>query len=261
MARPLVTRRVLAREIALNAATRPLNVAVPVGVAVAALLLSLWLLPFAVLVYGALVATTLFDGDVAESVGREVYAKAHPELPPGEASPPPEWADAAVAEKLALAREAEQRIRRAIAESPVPLVDVETEVERLMHELGKLGRQADRVSAYLADENEAALRGRLERLNETKSGDPHVDHANAQTAAALLDQIEARSQLARQLSRLDAQMEHIVATLGVIHAQIVRMSVAEEASAQARVAKQVRELRCEIGATAEALDEAYRDLD
>src|SRR5262249_25068780 len=155
--------------------------------------------------------------------------KARAELPPDEGSPPPEWADAAVAEKLARAREAEQRIRRAIAESPVPLVDVETEVERLMHELEKLAREADRVSVYLADENEAALRGRLERLHGTQSGDPQVDHANAQTAAALQDQIEARSQLARQLSRLDAQMEHIAATLGVIHAQIVRMSVAEEA--------------------------------
>jgi len=56
-------------------------------------------------------------------------------------------------------------------------------------------------------------------------------------------------------------MEHIVATLGVIHAQIVRVSVAEEASAQRRVAEQVRDLRHEVDAAADALHEAYSELD
>ena len=254
----LVTRRVLARELALNAATRPLNLAVPSAVAVAGFLLSVWLLPIAVLVYAALVMTTLLDGDVAEALGHEVYAK---KRAPRVALRAREWTDAGVAAKLALAHHAEQRIRQAIAESPVPLVDVETELERLLQELEKLARQADRVATYLGGEDETDLRSRLEQFRELRSGDQQIDHANAQAAAALEDQLAARDQLSRQLSRLDAQMEHIVATLGVVHAQIIRLTVAEETFAQRHVADQVRELRREVGAAADALDETYRELD
>ena len=257
MTRAIVTRQVLAREIAVNAATRPLNVAVPAAIAVAAVLLSVWLLPIALLVYAALVVVTLFDGDVAEAVGREVYEKGRS---PRAALAPRELKNAGVAKKLTQAHNAEQRIRQAIADSPVPLDDVETELDRLLQELEKLASQADRVAAFLAVDDEAALRIRLAQLRETQSGDDQLDRANAASAAALEDQLEARAQLERQLSRLDAQMEHIAATLGTVHAQIIRVGVAEESFAQRRVADEVRELRREVGATADALDEAYSDL-
>ena len=253
MAHTIVTRRVLARELALHAATRPLNVIAPAGVVIAAILLTFWLLPVAAVVYAALVVTTLLDGDVAESVGREVYARARGSLPRAELSN----LTPAVADRL----EADRRVRNAIAESQVPLADVETEVERLMHELEKLAANADRVATYLAEEGEVGLRSRLEHLRRTKSGDSQLDAATAQAAAALQDQLDARAQLARQLSHFDAQMEHIVATLGFIHAQIVRVSVAKEASAQRRVADQVRDLRHEVDAIADALHDAYRELD
>jgi phosphatidylglycerophosphate synthase len=64
MARTLVTRRILARELVLNAATRPLNIAVPAGIVVAAFAFAWWLLPIAFVVYAALVVTTVLDGDV-----------------------------------------------------------------------------------------------------------------------------------------------------------------------------------------------------
>jgi len=252
-----VTRRVLARELALNAATRPLNVAVPAGVVVAGILLTWWLLPVAAVIYAALVVTTFLDENVAESVGREVYARARGRSPRAELT----QLTPAVAERLAGAREAHERVRKAIGESQVPLADVEAEVDRLMHELEKLARHAGRVAAYLAEESEVDLRHRLERLRRRHSGDSQLDAAAGQAAAAVQDQLEARAQLDRQLSHFDAQMEHIVATLGYIHAQIVRASVAEEASAQRRVAERVRDLRHEVDAAADALHEAYREVD
>lgn len=256
MARALVTRRVLARELAVHAATRPLNVGVPVAVAVAALLLAWWLLPVALVVYGALVAATFLDGDVAESVGRDVYARVRRELPERAAAE----LSRGVAARLGMAYKAEERIRRAIDESGVPLADVQGEVDHLMNELEKMARQADRLTAYLAEEDEGALQRRLARLRRTDKDDPQVEHLNAQAAAALEDQLAARAQLERRLSQFEGQMEHIVATLGVIHAQIVRMSVEEEAAAQGRVAEQVRSLRHEIGAVADALRDASREL-
>jgi len=257
MARTLVTRRILARELVLNAATRPLNIAVPAGIVIAAFAFAWWLLPIAFVVYASLVVTTVLDGDSAEAIGHEVYARARGKLP--------ERATAGltpvIAEKLALAREAELRIHRAIGDSPVSLVDVAAEVDRLMEALEKLAPQADRVAVYLAEEDEQVIRGRLERLRGPGSGDRQADEAKAQTVAALQDQLDARAQLSRQLSRFDAQMEHIAATLGAVHAQIVRMSVEEEAAEQGRVADRVRDLRREVGAAADAMQEAYRDLD
>jgi hypothetical protein len=260
MERALVTRGVLARALAVNAATRPFNVAVAASVVAAACILSVWLLPIAVFVYGALVLTTLVDGDAAEKVGRTVYAKARPREARAPALEPAAVQDAAVARKVALAHYAEQRIREAISDSSAALPDVEAELERLLQGLEALARQADRVSSYLTGDDEGELWRRLATLRGSQSGDQQLDRANAQAAAALQDQLDARGQLAAQLSRLDAQMDHILATLGVVHAQIIRMNVAEERFVQDRVADQVRGLRLEVGAAADALDEAYRDL-
>ncbi len=257
MERLPVTRRVLAREIVLSAARRPLNVGVAVAVLVAAIALSTyWLLPVALLVYASMVVATSLDADRAAAVGEKTYARARTRRSLPAAEPLPFLA-APVTEKVELARTEERRIRKAIAETHLPLADVSSEVERLMTALEQLARHADVVYGYLSDQDESAVRARLERLQAATSEDSSVVNANAQAIAALEEQLAARAQLERQLSRFDAQMEHLAATLGAIHAQIVRMSVEEEAGEQRRVAEQVRDLRREVGAAADALQEAY----
>lgn len=166
----------------------------------------------------------------------------------------------AIRQKLEIAREEQRRIGETVADAPLLLGDVAAEVERLMQALEKLAHDADRVARYLGEESEQAVRTRLERLRSVQSGEAEVDNAHAHAVAALQDQLDARRHLTRQLSAFDAQMDHIAATLGAIRAQIVRMSVEEEASSQARVAQQVRDLRRELGAAADAMHEAYRDL-
>jgi hypothetical protein len=259
MERAPVTRRLLARALVVDAATRPLNIAVAVGVVVAAAVLGAWwLLPIGLVVYVGMVGATLFDGDRAERVGRKTYERKRAERRPKEdglpALAPP------VTEKLALARVEEQRIRKAIEEAPLPMQDVGEEVERLMQALDNLAVRADTVYGYLQNEDAGAIEERVARLRGASSDDSAVSAMNEQAAVALEDQLTAIKQLQRQLSRFDAQMEHIAATLGAIHAQIVRMSVEEEAAAQGRVAEQVRDLRREVGAAADALQEAYGEL-
>jgi prefoldin subunit 5 len=256
MASELVTRRVLARELVWNAARRPVNIAVPATIIVASFVFAWWLLPVAVVVYVALAAMTVLDSDAAEVVGREVYAKRRRALrarPEGALLP-------AIEQKLEIAREEQRRIDDAITDAPVSLVDIAAEVQPLMQALEKLARDADRIARYLGEESEQAVRARLERLRSMQTGEAQVDHANTQAAAALQDQLDARGHLTRQLSAFDAQMEHIAATLGAIRAQIVRMSVEEGAASQGRVAQQVRDLRRELGAAADAMHEAYREL-
>jgi uncharacterized protein YoxC len=239
-----VTRRVLARELLFNAASRPLNVAVPLGVLVAASVLTLWLIPLAALAYGGLVLATFLDGDVAESVGERVYAR----KADGQTEPRYSALSESAAASLALAYETEAQIQSTLDESPIPFSEIEAEVKGLMKELEDLARHVDRLSRYLGDEDEAAFRARLER-------------ANPVVAATLQQQFHARTQLSLRVTQFEAQMEHIAATLGLVHAQIMRMTAAEEASAQTRVAEQIRSLRSEVDATAAAFDEAYGELD
>jgi hypothetical protein len=251
-----VTRRVLARALVVSAATRPSNVAVGAVVLVAAFVLQAWwLVPVAFAIYLGMLGATLFDADRAERVGRKTYEKARasssgalPALAP------------AVTEKLGLAHAQEARIRKAIADAPASMGDLGDEIDRLMKALDNLAARADTVHGYLQGEDAQAIRERIARLRAVDSDDSAVGAMNEQAVAAFQDQLAAIEQLERQLARFDAQMEHIAATLGVIHAQIVRMSVEEEAAAQGRVAEQVRDLRREVGAAADAMQEAYVEL-
>jgi hypothetical protein len=260
MERLPVTRRVLAKAIVVDAAKRPLNIAVAAAVFGAGFVFAVWLIPLAVVVYAAMVVATAFDGDRAERVGRATYVKSKARARPVAADVVPPLSPRVTA-KVALAASEERRLRATIDKTHVPLVDVEAEVDRLMHALHELARHADRVAVYLDEQDETSLRERLEQLRKPPDDDPAVAAANAQAAAALEEQLAARGQLERRLARFDAQMEHIGATLGAIHAQVLRMSVEEQASAQRGLADQVRRLRAEITAAADALEEAYGDAD
>jgi hypothetical protein len=252
-----VTRQVLARQIVLSAARRPLNIGVGAGVFLAGLVFgAVWLLPVALVLYAGMILATALDGDRAERVGKWTYAKrkqisaATPEFPP--------YLSRRVTERVAAAVAEEQRLRRSLEDTP--FVEVSAEVDRLMAALAELAKHADRLEAYLAEEDEAAIRRRIERLREV-SDDPAVGRVNAEAAAALEEQLAARSQVERHVARFDAQIQHIAASLGAMHAQVLRMSVEEEAGGQRRLADEVRALRREVGATADALEEAYGDVE
>jgi methionine synthase II (cobalamin-independent) len=257
MAQPPVTRQVLAREIVLAAARRPLNVGVGAIVLVAGFLLNaLWLVPIAVVVYAGMIVATALDGERAERVGAATYAK-RKQLRPAAAELGP-YLSPRVTERVHAAVVEEQRLRKSLEDSP--LVEVSAEVDRLMSALADLAKHADRLEADLAEEDEPAIRRRLERLREV-SDDPAVGRVNAEAAAALEEQLAARGQVERHVARFDAQIQHIAATLGALHAQVLRMSVEEEAGAQARLASEIRALRNEVGATADALEEAFGDVE
>ena len=251
MAEPPVTREVLARAIVLDAAKRPLNIGVAALVVVAAIVFStLWLLPVALVVYAGMIVATSLDGDRAERVGSATYAKRkQPALVPAELGP---YLSPRVTDAVGAAAVEERRLRKTLAESPVQLVEVSAEVDRLMGALAQLAKNGDRLDAYLAEEDEPSIRRRLEQMRAA---------GNAEAAGAIEEQLAARAQVERHVARFEAQIQHIAATLGAIHAQVLRMSVEEESGAQAALAAEVRSLRGEVGATADALAEAYGDVE
>ena len=254
-----VTRRVLAREIVKDAMVRPLNIAVGAAVLAAGFEFdAVWLLPLALVVYAAMVIATALDGDRAERVGRRTYAKRKQLRAAGTALG--QYRSPGVRGDVAAARREEARLRKALDESPLGLDDAAAEVDRLMDALAQLARSADRLERYLAEEDEAEIRRRLERLREVRD-DPAVARVNADTAAALDEQLRARAQVERHVEHFSAQIQHIAASLGAMHAQVLRMSVEEQAGAQRRLADEVRALRGEVGTTADALEEAFGDVE
>jgi hypothetical protein len=253
----LVTRGVLVRALAVNAATRPLNIGIPVAVATASLLLhTAWLFPVAFLVFIGMAVATFFDADEAERVGRATYDRhRQPRTALDTRTLNPE-----IAHRLQRARAEEARIRETVERSPLPQYDTLDEVARLLIGLEKLAVRAQQIHCYLADQDQPTTRQRLRRLRSATAGDAAVQQANEQAALALEEQLAVTAQLEAHLARFDAQMEHAVASLAAIHGQIVRMSAAEEAAVQRDVAAEVRVLRRSVNVTADALRETYDEL-
>jgi hypothetical protein len=250
--RELVTRTTLSRALVANAVTKPVAIAVPAAVLVAALLLSTWwLVPIAIAVYLALVASTLLDGDEAELVGKGVYARGRGPRPlPGGLDP----------ELRALrerARGGEARVRTAIAASDPGFADVSAEVDWLTAELERSVARAQTIVDYLAGQRPEELRRRRESLGQGRRGaGPEVERARERAVAAIDAQLAVRASLEGELDRFRSEMEHLIASLGVVHGHLVRIGLADEAPQREALADEVRDLRDRVGALADALGDA-----
>jgi predicted nucleic acid-binding Zn-ribbon protein len=254
-----VTRADLRRELAVNAATKPATIAVPTALVVAGLLLGYgWLfVALAAVAFVALLATTFFDGDEAERIGKQTYAEAKEKRSRAalKARAAEHYAPEIQA-SLDAAREQQERIRSAIDAADLPFTEVSAEVESLMTEMERIARKAETVYDYLAEQDPNATRSRLRDLRDDARGDSDAARAAGRAADALEAQLALCNTLGDQLERFYAEMEHLAASLGVVHGQLVRMAVAEDAAMQDELAGQVRELRDRVGAVAEGLNAA-----
>ncbi len=252
------TRSELNRALVVNAATKPVNVVVPAAIAVVALLVDLWwLIPVvAVPAFIALVLVTYLDGEEAEKVGEqlrghragEAAIAGSPRLDPASLAPP-------IGAQLRAAMGEETRMREAIARSDLPLTEVGGEVEGLVRAMEITARRAQTLWDYLATQDPQRIRRRMEelRVRGGEQGRPIV--------IALGQQLEALESLNVQLQRFYAQMEHIVASLSTMHAQLLRMSVASESEGERELAGQARELREEVNLLAQGMSEVYEQAE
>jgi hypothetical protein len=250
-----VTRRDLRRALAVNAATKPVNVLVPAGMVVVAVVLGTWwLVLIAVVVYAVLCAQTFFDGDEAQRVGERVYARAGlpgvKHVDPRKLAPP-------IGAQLAAALQEQQRIRGAITAAELPFDDLGAEVVALVGEMERTASRAQLVHDYVSGIDARRVEARLQQLRAAAG--PGPDDPARKTADALEEQLAAHRDMRRQLNRYYAEMEQTVAALSTIHAQVVRMGVTTDAAGDAELAGSVRELRGKVNALTEGISEAYAE--
>jgi hypothetical protein len=259
----LVTRGALARRLAVNAATKPVNVAVLGGLIAVGIVLNLVVVvgAIAIVAYLVLVALTFFDAEEAERVGNELYAGRRPggrdrvpALDLGTLEP-------RIAALVQQARETAAGIRDAIAQADHPFDDVAADVDALVAAMDTSARRAQLISSTLAGQARAGqdIAG-LDRTIADLRG--RADDADVRALVADLEaQRDATARLGERLERFEVGMQRICASLGLLRTRLVEMSASEEEAAQRELARQSRELRERTDLLAEAMAEVFADDD
>jgi chromosome segregation ATPase len=259
----LVTRGALARRLAVNAATKPLNVAVLGGLIAAGIVLNLVVVvgAIAIVAYLVLVALTFFDSDEAERIGNELYARRRPGGREGVATLDVGTLEPRIAALVQQARETAAGIRDAIAQADHPFDDVAADVDALVAAMDTSARRAQLISSTLAEQARAGqdVAG-LDRTIADLRG--REEDADVRALIADLEaQREATKRLADRLERFEVGMQRICASLGLLRTRLVEMSASEEEAAQRELARQSRELRERTDLLAEAMAEVFADDD
>jgi chromosome segregation ATPase len=257
----LVTRGALARRLAVNAATKPLNVAVLGTLVVVGIVLDLVLVvgAIAVVAYLVLVALTFFDAEGVGRVGKGVRcgrraASTAPALDVGTLEP-------RIAALVKQARATAAGIREAIAQADHPFDDVAGDVDALVAAMDTSARRAQLISSTLAGQARAGqdVAG-LERTIAELRG--RADDADVRALLADLEaQRDATARLEDRLERFEVGMQRICASLGLLRTRLVEMSASEEEAAQRELARQSRDLRERTDLLAEAMAEVFADDD
>lgn len=257
--RQVVTRDALRRALVINAATKPMAIGAAGVVLVAAFVLgTLWLLLVAVGLYVGLAAATFFDQEEAARVGAAAYERAG--LGRGVAALASGLAPE-IAALLQRARDEEARIAETVEESELPLDSVVSEVASLTTEMERIAGRAQSISKYLDGQKPADARLRLRELRDAPASSAEATRARDRAVNAVTAQLQLWETMTEELDRFKAEMEHLIASLGIVHGQLVRMDVANETHLQDEVAQELSELRERVGAFAEGMREAVSQLD
>jgi hypothetical protein len=258
--RQVVTRGTLKRELVVNAATKPSAIAVGAAVAIAAFVIgAAWLLAVAVAVYAGLAVATFFDEEEAARVGAATYDGARPLPGPKPALPPglaPE-----IAELLERARAEEWRIFETVSSSDLSFEGVMGDVGSLTTEMERIAGRAQAIRNYLGEQRPFEAQRRLKELRDAPATSAEADRARGRAIQALEDQLRLGDTMRAELGRFEAEMEHLIASLGIVHGQLVRMSVVNDTHLQEDVARELSDLRERVGTFAEGMREAVSRLD
>jgi chromosome segregation ATPase len=237
-----------------NAAAKPFNVAVLVGVMAAGVAVSgpvLVCVLVALAVYAAACARTFFDSDEADRVLARERAERRKQLTDKTRRLDPATLAPPVRRHLLDAREREQRIRDAIERAELPYTEVTEEVDGFVRVMEQTAGRAQLLYDALADTPIERVQQRLEEV--TARSDP----AGRELAEALEHQLAVQHRMQAQLLRFYDEMERIVVELDTVRGTLVSLSASTDAATQQQLASEVRALRERMGAVAHGISEAY----
>ena len=244
MADAPVSRSELRRALVLNAVAHPVNVLVPAAVLVAgAIFGAAWLALVALACWLVLAGVTFFDEREAERVGE----RARKARRGAAARADPAAFSLDIGARVKAANAARAAIHAAIGSSRSPLAGVAGEVDALLAAMNADAARAQRIHGFLAGESLPALRRRIEQ--ETRA---HV-------RSALEAKLTALTRLRRRLDDLLGEMDHVVATLQTVQAEILAADDREQAEQDELLAGRVSELRANVEIISAGLEESFAE--
>ena len=244
------------RALITNALLDPFNVTLAAAVTIAGIFTGTLAIlgPVAALLYGAGVARTYFDSDVAEKVlererarrgEKRVGSGSTPALDPRKLTP-------GIARIVRTAREREQRIREALAATDdVPAEEVQAEVDGFLAALEDTARRAQSLADALRDTPPVRVEQRLAEVS--------ADTSRVELKEALSTQLATLRRMETQLRRFGYEMERILVELDTIRSQIVSVGATTGAAKSHELAGEVRALREQMGAVSEGMAAAYEE--
>lgn len=250
------TRAELNRLLIGNALTKTWpNVLLPAGLAIAGLLIGVnfaVLLVVAVLAWIALSLVTYFDADEAKRVADSDRARRRGALDAGRRTDlrtlaPP------VAGHLQQVLAQEARIREAIERADLPFSEVSDEVDTFVRAAEKTAQRAQLLFEYLAEQDPRQVEYRYQQVRAED------DPSKKALAEALYTQLQAMHRAQKELNGFYTEMERIAVELGNIRGQLLSVSAASEGATQRQLASDVRDLREQMGAVAEGMNEALAE--
>ena len=176
-----------------------------------------------------------------------------------DAEPPPPLTDPRIRRRYEEALVEQERLAEAIAASPIPTPEVETDLLGMSSDLRTLCLQAQRLSDYLATVDLEELHRRRAAARARLAGaSPSLAPSLERTAAALDEQIGLAEGLVEQREHFEAETEALISTLGTIRAEVVRIAVSAESDASGRIRTQVGAAREQLRAMTDSLAEQER---
>src|SRR5215207_2308899 len=143
--------------------------------------------------------------------------------------------------------DARAAIHAAIGASRSPLAGLAGEVDALVAAMNADAARAQKIHGFLAAESLPALERRV------------AQEPRAPVRAALEAKLDAFTRLRKRLDDLLAEMDHVVATLQTVHAEMLAADDLEQADEQGALAGQVSDLRAKVQIMSAGLEETFAE--
>jgi hypothetical protein len=249
VSRPARSRDEQVRSAVLGAATKPLNILVPVILVVLAILIQPWLALAAIPVYAALVLTTLRDPtEVDRILGRGPSAA---QVGPSQRDvrQTVEGLPADLQLPLRSALEQQRAILDLVPTMPEGMADpkLAEDLPRLLADMLKAATGARDIDAYLQSQDATALRAQAAEAER---------EGRADVAGTLRENLEVIAHLQKTRDALADRLSSMASSLSIIRGRLVQAKITAQ---PVDVTGDISELRDRARTLAEGVQEAFAD--